>query len=149
VKLIINKLKHYFMNKSENIDPLQWMLTREDKSTIDDSLVRYIVDHNLQQSDLEVNGSLAFALVPYLERYNSKWSHVENQAALEGAKFYKAMIARIKHHFRYAAKALELRINDEKFARSEEARSKGNKNKSVGSDQNQIDSSSKPKKKQS
>ena len=85
------------MPKSDNLDPLNWMLTREDKSTIVDSLVRYMVDNDLPKADVLVDGSLAFALVPYLIGYNSKWGHVVSQSALEGAKFFKAMIAHLKH----------------------------------------------------
>ena len=66
VKLIINKLKYYFMTKSENLDPLNFILSREDKSMIVDSHIRYIVDYNLQQDELQVNGSLAFTLIPFL-----------------------------------------------------------------------------------
>ena len=103
------------MPKSENLDPLNFILSREDKSMIVDSLVRYIVDYNLQQSDLQVNGSLAFTLIPYLVGYNSKWGHVENQAVLEGAKFYKAMSTHLKRQFTHSAKTLENRIIDEKL----------------------------------
>ena len=44
------------MPKSENLDPLDWLLSREDRGMIVDSLVNYMVDHDLRSADVEVTG---------------------------------------------------------------------------------------------
>ena len=75
-------------------------------------------------ADIEIDSLLAYDLIPYLERFDYKWTSVKTIKDLEKATFYGEMMSHIRNQFRQDGKWLDKKVLARKLERSEEARSK-------------------------
>ena len=84
------KISHVRERLGEKLSPL-------DKADIKRCLVDYMIEHDLDSSDLKVDKHLAFELLPLIGEINAEWGDDDYYDQLEGTKLLEDFTAHLRN----------------------------------------------------